>query len=145
MKQGTTHMITTAISKEETKDPARPYQFGILLKNYRVRKSIPQPLLCQGLCTSAQLSRIESGDRIPKKLLLEALLGRLGISAEDFEHFLDRDEYVAWQERQQIQRAILERRISDAGQAIADYRRSHTHGSDGLPCLDRQFCDGMEA
>lgn len=138
-------MIATAVPKEETKHPAMLYQFGIFLKNYRIRKSIPQPLLCQGLCTSAQLSRIESGDRIPKKLLLEALLGRLGISSEDFEHFLDHDEYAAWQERQQIQRAILERRTSDAGQAVTDYRHSHTHGSDGLPCLDRQFCDGMEA
>ncbi len=73
-------------------------QIGKVLYNLRVEKNIDQEELCYGLCSDAALSRYELGERVPDRLLLIALLQRLGKSADMIATMLDAKEYTyfAW-------------------------------------------------
>lgn len=56
------------------------YIIGSILKEYRTRLNISQEDLCFDLCAVSTLSRIECGERIPGRKLLEALFSRMGVS-----------------------------------------------------------------
>lgn len=53
------------------------YQVGKLLKEYRKRKKISQEELAFGLCEVSTLSRIERGEQIPNRKLVQLLFERL--------------------------------------------------------------------
>ena len=78
--------------------------------------------LCQGLCTFQELSYFENGQKLPNKLLLDAILERLGVGAEDYEHFLDYIEYDHWEARQQILHSITFEKIEEAEELLEKYR-----------------------
>ena len=56
------------------------YLIGNILKEYRTRRNISQEELCLDLCAVSTLSRIECGERVPGRKLLEALFSKMGIS-----------------------------------------------------------------
>lgn len=57
-------------------------QVGQILFNLRKKRHVNQDILCRGLCAVSSFSRYERGERIPDRLLLNALVQRLGGSAE---------------------------------------------------------------
>lgn len=54
---------------------------GAILKQLRKEKKISLADMCKGLCNVAMASRIENGERIPNRKLIEALFGRIGENA----------------------------------------------------------------
>ena len=77
-------------------------QIGKVLYNLRLEKNIGQEELCYGLCSDAALSRYELGARMPDRLLLIALLQRLGKSADGIATMLDAKEYTYFAWRKQV-------------------------------------------
>ncbi len=73
---------------------------GDLLIAIREEKNISQKDLCLGLCSQAELSRIEKWERVPNRLLLNALFQRLGKSIAHFATVLSPGEleYFSWQQ-----------------------------------------------
>jgi transcriptional regulator with XRE-family HTH domain len=120
------------------------YVFGVYLRNLRAEQGMSQDALCSGLCAKAQLSRIENGTRVPGKLLLNALLSRLGVAGDDYEYSLDCEEYRVWSKRQQILRAIMEDRIQDASGQVEAYQEEVEKNGEKQH-LDRQFIHGIKA
>ena len=55
------------------------YSVGKIIKEARIRRNISQEILCNGLCSTPTLSKIESCKQNPNKKLMEALLQRLGL------------------------------------------------------------------
>lgn len=57
---------------------------GHILKETRLKKKISASRLCAGLCSPSMLTRIESGERYPSKLLFDALMERMGESGRNY-------------------------------------------------------------
>lgn len=95
---------------------------GIIL-TLRTKMGISQIDLCKGLCTNRTLSRIELGERIPDKLLLDALLQRLGKSPDKLETILTEKEYMLYCQRRAIETDIINYEFESARVKLADYRK----------------------
>ena len=74
---------------------------GNTIRQLRKKHGLSAKRLCEGLCSSSKLSKIESGDEYPKEELLQALMERMGElpmirclpTAElDYEHIKARKE-----------------------------------------------------
>lgn len=72
-------------------------KLGEVLYWIRREKKVEQDKLCFGLCTRGFLSKVENGERQPDRLLLHALVQRLGkdvdkmvtvLTAEEYQYFL---------------------------------------------------------
>lgn len=57
---------------------------GKLIYKLRIKQQISQKTLCQGLCSKAHLSKIETGVKDPSVILARTLLQRLGVSDGEF-------------------------------------------------------------
>ncbi|MBR4026094.1 MAG: helix-turn-helix transcriptional regulator [Lachnospiraceae bacterium] len=57
---------------------------GDLIRELRMEQNLGQKILCQGLCSTSKLSKIERNQLQPDVFLIEALLQRLGISERPF-------------------------------------------------------------
>lgn len=55
------------------------YDFGITIKEIRIKKNISQSELCHEICSQSQISKIEKGIIYPSSILLYQLSERLGI------------------------------------------------------------------
>lgn len=91
-------------------------EFGCLLKELRIQKSVTQEQLGQGLCDITKLSKIESGKVEAEHYLRERLLERLGLAEENYEKILYYDDYKVWRERQNIVQCMIQSRKLDAEQ-----------------------------
>jgi len=111
-------------------------RIGQYIGNVRVYKGLPLESLARGLCTTAYLCRVERGERETDKLLTDALLQRLGSPTELFWRLLDQDEFLRWQQRQNILAYLRQGDIVSA-QAGVDVYRVRTP-------LDRQFIQTVE-
>lgn len=88
-------------------------EFGKYIGATRRALGIGISQLAYGLCSTSMLSRIESGERYPDKMLRDRLLGRLGIAGYDYECYLNADEYEAWELRMSILDLIREGKIEE--------------------------------
>ena len=66
---------------------------GKFIGDERNTQDIKLAELAQGLCSTAQLARIESGIRSAEKLFFDSLYERLGKNTERFTVLLNCDEY----------------------------------------------------
>lgn len=57
---------------------------GTLIHQHRLHQKLSQKILCQGICSTSKLSKIENGSLQPDVFLAEALLERLGFSSREF-------------------------------------------------------------
>lgn len=76
-------------------------KIGEILYALRMQRGLGQEELCRGLCSKAALSRYELGERTPDRLLLNALIQRLGKSADKMATilFMEEYEYLLWKKR----------------------------------------------
>lgn len=107
------------------------YIIGSILKEYRTRLNISQEDLCFDLCAVSTLSRIECGERIPGRKLLEALFSRMGVS---------RSVSIT---KTEFQRENLEFKINDMVAhddfEIFDLLEEYKNCSENMAELERQF------
>ena len=89
------------------------------------------------------------GKRTAPKLLQDALLERLGVGAEDYEHYLHYKEYDRWKARQRILYCIAYEMIEEAVQLLEQYRITYVKELDRDTSvndrLERQFYLSMLA
>lgn len=107
------------------------YIIGSILKEYRTRLNISQEDLCFDLCAVSTLSRIECGERVPGRKLLEALFSRMGVS---------RSVSIT---KTEFQRENLEFKINDMVAhddfEIFDLLEEYKNCSENMAELERQF------
>ena len=97
-------------------------EFGLFVSKLRKEQGILLEVLCDGLCDTGKMSRIENGKVEAEKLLRDRLLGRLGVAAENYENFLYYSEYKGWKERQNIVYSILYGKREEAKQQLIKYQ-----------------------
>lgn len=101
----------------------RHNDIGKIIFTLRKHYNISQEMLCNGLCSDATLSRIELGERIPDKFLLDALLQRLGKSPDKLETILSERDYFLFEKRQAIEKAIFKHRFESAKEELLVYEK----------------------
>lgn len=114
---------------------------GKILREIRTGKKISMDRLSEGICSKSSLMNIESGWRVPDKLLLDALLERLGKSPDKLETVLSWKDYASLVERERILKAIDEEKYDDAAGMVARYEKKYSHKNS----LHRQFIDKCNA
>lgn len=81
---------------------------GQMLSEAIVTGNISQTDLCKGLCSTSALSRYLNGERRIDRLLLTALMQRLGLSPDKFATVLTEDEYYYFDWKQRLASAQIE-------------------------------------
>lgn len=99
----------------------RNKNIGKIIYTLRTCNQISQEKLARGLCSVSALSRIEACDRIPDKLLLDALLQRLGKSPDKLESIVTTGDYELYIYRENIQNCILGKDYTGARLLIEEY------------------------
>lgn len=82
---------------------------GALIREVRERRRYTQEELCHGICTPSTLSRIENGQQIPGKKILDGLLQRLGVVERTGNIYLGREELETYELERQIERCLLKK------------------------------------
>jgi len=82
---------------------------GELLQERILEKEISQADLCRGLCSASVFTKYLSGERRMDRLLLTALMQRMGLSPDKFVTLLTEKEYIYFDWRQQLAMAQLTR------------------------------------
>lgn len=94
---------------------------GKIITSLRIDGKISLKMLSKGLCSIATLSRIESCERIPDKLLLDAIFQRLGKSSDKLEVILTDSDHKLYLHRQQIEESIIEGNYKEAKELLDEY------------------------
>lgn len=102
-------------------DEMKTYNVGKALYDYRVYYKLSQIQLCKGICSTATLSRIESGEREVDSLLAEMLLSRVGKTTDLFECILNEEDYWLSEKRQQISKNIIDKKVDQAEKLLNKY------------------------
>ena len=114
------------------------YTIGELIREARERQNYSQEELCYGICTASTLSRIENGQQVPGKKILEGLMQRLGAADRLFHVYANKEERERYELEQQLARSLGDR---DYGQAesLVSYMKKRIAKNPGKPS-----CRNME-
>lgn len=82
------------------------YLIGDYIRDTRLRRGYTQEQLSFGICTTASLSRIETGAQAPGKHILDALMERLGIGDKIFDVLVSKEDMVIFEKIQDVTRSI---------------------------------------
>lgn len=74
-----------------------------------------------GICSSSEMARIESGEKISNPFLLDRLLERLGKSSDHLEHVLSLEDYSYYELQVRIKAAIREKDFKKASEYLKNY------------------------
>lgn len=86
-----------------TRDEIRFHKF---LNMIRKERKVPLRIVCYGLCSDTMMNYIESGDRLPDYRMRNRIMARLGVPSEEYEDFVQYDEYERWQKCQELISAV---------------------------------------
>lgn len=110
--------------------------FGAYSSALREEKGYSLEQVCEGLCTAQRLYQLETGQQSAGKLLQDAILERLGVGAEDYEHYLHSKEYAHWEMRQRILWRISCGETARARELLETYRVQYGGDVGSSPCTD---------
>lgn len=129
------------------RDAKERKHFGAYINKLRLQRGFQLEQTGDGLCTEQMLSYLENGKRTVPKLLQDALLERLGVGAEDYEHYLDYREYAHWEARQRILYYIMSEEPEQAADLLEQYRMTYIKSSrrNVSDRLEWQFYLSMQA
>ena len=123
--------------------------FGAYISDLRGKRGYALEQVCEGLCTAQRLFQLETGCQSAGKLLQDAILERLGVGAEDYEHYLHYREYEKWEMRQRILHRISCGKAAWAKELLEEYCRLYGGDCRGGKAvgerLERQFYLSMWA
>lgn len=108
------------------------------LRALREMNQVSQEAVSIGICTVSGMNRFENGNRIAEKLMRDRLTARMGISGEKYEDYLQPKEYVLWQHRLRIVKAIEKRKLGLAKKELHSYEQLPK-----LNDLNKQFVEAM--
>lgn len=126
-------------------------EFGRYLNSLREKGNISMAAVCDGICDTSTLSRIENGKKEVSKLVQDRLLGRLGVTSENFENMVFCDEYDRWKLMQEIVKLVQHEEM-DRASALLDkmekdlsIKKRRGIGDDLDAILEMQFYLCMKA
>lgn len=108
------------------------------LRALREMHKLPQECVSKGICSKSGMNRFENGNRVAEKLMRDRLTARLGISGEKYEDYLQPREYVFWEQRLRIVKAIEKRDLVTAKKELSAYEQRT-----GLNRVNLQFVEAM--
>ena len=94
--------------------------------------------VCEGLCSVSMMKRIESGERLPEKLMRDRMMARMGVSLDGYEDYLPPDEYEQWCLRQNIIRSIEKKELEKTEYYLSEYKKVTDRNA-----VELQFHDAM--
>lgn len=95
---------------------------GIVLSYYREKYGLSMAQVCEGICSSATMFRIEEGFREVDSLVSGTLLSRIGKQVLEFELLLNEEDYNLFRLRKEIDRSIAERNMDAADKLLQKYQ-----------------------
>lgn len=110
-------------------------QFGKKVSYERTKRGISTEKLCAGLCSNSFLRRMENGERVCEKILADALLQRMGVSAERFVFVMNMEE----QEWPLVRERWIQAIERGEEEAFWKYREEYIKITKGKNKLHRQF------
>ena len=119
----------------------RATNLGKIICKERKKKNILQEELLRGVCQQGEMAKIESGERVPEKMLADALMQRLGRCTDTLEAIMSVEEYILFDMRETLRRHFYECNYEKNCSLIEKYRR---HKEADWP-LHRQFLLKYEA
>ncbi len=98
-------------------------EIGKMMYILRTEKKISQEELCRGVCSVATLSRLETGERRPDILIFNALLQRLGKSADYINTELTMEEFEYFVKRRNIEIALSTKDFEQAEKDLQEFEK----------------------
>lgn len=89
--------------------------------------------LCKGICSVPMMKRIEDGDRLPSKLMRDTFIERLGHTNDNFEEYLDCEEYDRWENRMGVLKLL------DDGAAAEAIEKANIFKSVSEETIEKQY------
>lgn len=117
------------------------WTLGETLRRLRTQKGVTLQALCEGVCSAATLSRIESGERDVDFASMELFFERLGFSADKFELYVGKEEMDRLNGRRNIQELFRE---GSFGRLLEETERYRREFPKGLSRPEEQFLLKME-
>lgn len=96
---------------------------GELILRLREERKISQEELASGLCTQKFLSKLEIGNSLPDSFLLDALMSRMGKSADKLEYVISKEDYQFFVRRIEIENELEEGNSVEAEKKLAEYEK----------------------
>lgn len=112
------------------------------IRYLRKKYQFSQKQVCEGICSIATFSRIETGEREYEQILIETLLGRLGRSKSYFEVVLDSEDYQREEMKEKIESAIKEHNAKQAKKYLQIYD-DNIHHKHKLHKQYIKYCQAM--
>lgn len=109
-------------------------EIGLFIHAIREAKDYSMKEICDGICSVSTLSRIEAGKKIVDFLMIEALLDRMKLSKSEYEFILDKDDYCAYKQREEIEILIKCKEYEQAEKNLEKYEKEN-----GEETLHKQF------
>ena len=97
-----------------------------------------QEVLCRGICSKANYSRIESGGAEIPLVMVQAFLERLGVDPGQLEQLLEGEDYGFYRKRRDIEKALQDGLDAQAGQLLDAYEGAA--GEDRLEIQYVKYC-----
>ncbi len=99
------------------------HSVGDFIKCKSKEMKVSAKVLASGLCSSSYLSKVQNGELDVDKFFFDALLQRLGVSEEFFEHYITDEVYAMQSLRMDLLRAIERHDISGAEHLLNEYEK----------------------
>ncbi len=117
-------------------------KIGDVLYKVRKEKRASQDVLCLGLCTKGAFSKFEWGERRPDRLLLNAVLLRLGKNPDKMATILTAEEYAYFVWKKKVLTAVGQQDMPALKKLLEEPEAERIVVHEGL---QRQFLYQMEA
>lgn len=114
-----------------------------IISRCRRQKGVQQEVLCRGICSNANYSRIESGDAEIPLVMVQAFLERLGVDPGQLEQLLEGEDYSFYRKRRDIEKALQDGLDAQAGQLLDAYEGAV--GEDRLEIQYVKYCRAQVA
>lgn len=99
-------------------------EIGELLYRLRTEAELTLEQLSQGVCSVAQMGKIEANQLAPDYFVFDRLFARLGKSVDRLEYILPVETYELYEMRFFIQREICYGRLTEAEQKLEEFKKS---------------------
>lgn len=113
---------------------------GVVLSYYRKKYNLPQAAICDGICSTVTLFRIEKGEREVDSLVSEVLSQRVGKHILEFELLLNEEDYKLLILRNDIRNKLEKSEYDMAEMLLEEY---HEVMPEDLPVHEQFYCYGQ--